>query len=577
MLYQLFQHSHPNIAHLFGLTRSLYSPGLVFFNDLIPARLLWENGSAIVRCYIAHRIRKDIDSHESDHCFLSVFNSIIGGTWNATFLQPDTGLFCISPIHSFQDAGYRPSIGRIDPKEPALSPLPAASYDDSYVLSHYLNWPRGGISPELAFQKDISFRNPSYSVFDHNPKQTVSLAVITSTVPATPPTIIGKFKNLQYRVLDEELSHPSSIQNTQDMFKTTDKEMEITIWMGKWVGGEFVGQKNEPSSGTVLKGWTRISYDKFWSYSTQKCYHCDHKWMWNFSAAVYIDQSSQDWLSATWLSQAQYFCDAVNGLYKDIPGSAALLSNVCFHFLPRYKNHYSLLHPNFGKIFLFIAPITASHLSGTSGIDVCWGNDGNDLFHWSFNPEGSCPLSKRVAETLGLPELIPNASISTQGFADYQYEATKQFQLFRGYNPSTQEFAQRHGLPLVDIIWPDGKTGPDEDGDSWYDCQETQDKNGNGLYGTPFPDPSWFPAPKEFVEGLLDTWCSECGQQSELSVTPWLHGFLPDYELDTWQGHLFPIASYIFKRDYFSWSRCPDDDKVKAGRSISSRNRRNSF
>ncbi|THU88203.1 hypothetical protein K435DRAFT_316703 [Dendrothele bispora CBS 962.96] len=47
---------HPNIAHLFGLTRSLYSPGLVFFNDLIPARLLWENGSAIVRCYIAHRI-----------------------------------------------------------------------------------------------------------------------------------------------------------------------------------------------------------------------------------------------------------------------------------------------------------------------------------------------------------------------------------------------------------------------------------------------------------------------------------------------------------------------------------------
>ncbi|THU88206.1 hypothetical protein K435DRAFT_842243 [Dendrothele bispora CBS 962.96] len=196
---------------------------------------------------------------------------------------------------------------------------------------------------------------------------------------------------------------------------------------------------------------SRISYDKFWSYSTQKCYHCDYKRMWNCSAAVYIDQSSEDWLSATWLSQAQYFCDAVNGLCKDIPGSAALLSNVCFHFLPRYKNHYSLLHPNFDKIFLFIAPITASHPSGTSGIDVCWGNDGNDLFHWSFDPDGSCPLSKRVAEALGLPELIPNASISTQGFANYQYEATKQFQLFRGYNPSTQEFAQRHGLPLVDI------------------------------------------------------------------------------------------------------------------------------
>ncbi|THU97324.1 hypothetical protein K435DRAFT_965546 [Dendrothele bispora CBS 962.96] len=57
----------------------------------------------------------------------------------------------------------------------------------------------------------------------------------------------------------------------------------------------------------------------------------------------------------------------------------------------------------------------------------------------------------------------------------------------RGYNPSTQEFAQRHGLPLVDVIWPDGKTGPDEDEDSWYDCQETQDKNSDDLDETPFP------------------------------------------------------------------------------------------
>ncbi|THU93290.1 hypothetical protein K435DRAFT_670529, partial [Dendrothele bispora CBS 962.96] len=83
-----------------------------------------------------------------------------------------------------------------------------------------------------------------------------------------------------------------------------------------------------------------------------------------------------------------------------------------------------------------------------------------DLYYWSFNPDGSCPLSKRVTEALGLPELIPEARVWPYKFQDYQYEATKQFQLFRGYNPSTQEFAKRHGLPLVDIIWPDGKTGP---------------------------------------------------------------------------------------------------------------------
>ncbi|THU97317.1 hypothetical protein K435DRAFT_68569 [Dendrothele bispora CBS 962.96] len=481
---------HPNIAHLFGLTRSVSSPGLVFYNDLLPMRQLWENGTAIVRCYIAHRIIKDIDSHKSDHFFSSVIKSIIGNIWNATFLQPDTGLFCISPIHAFQDGGYRPFLHLANPKKPALSPLPVASYDDSYILSHYVKWAREDMSPELAFQKDISFRSPLYSSFDHDPKQPVSLAVITSTVPAITPTIIGKFNNLQYKVVDEEPLHLFTLQNTQDMFKTTDNEMEVTIWMGKWqVGIEYVGQRNEPSSETDLKGWTRVPYDQLWSYSFERCPHLDHRWLREFSRHVHIDWNGQDWLSASWLSQAQYFCDTVNGLYKDILESAALLSRVEFHLQPKFENHHCLLHPNASKIFLFIAPITitACHPFGTSGIDVCWGNDNIDLYYWSFDRDGSCPLSKRATKALGLPELTPKATIYQEGFADYQYEATKQFQLFRGYNPSTQEFAQKHGLPLVDIIWPDGRTGPDEDGDSWYDCPEAQNKGSDDLHETPFP------------------------------------------------------------------------------------------
>ncbi|THU97323.1 hypothetical protein K435DRAFT_857722 [Dendrothele bispora CBS 962.96] len=267
---------HPNIAHLFGLTRSAFSPGLVFYNgqsnhvsnnfelsyqiDLIPMRLLWENGSAIIRCYIAHRFRKDINPLQSDNYWSSLLESIDHDTWSGTFLQPDTGLFCISPIYSFQDDVYDgPHLGWENPKEPALSPLPVASYDDSYILCHYLKWARGDISPELAFQKDISFSSSPYTFFDHNPKQPVSLPVITSTAPATTPTIIGKFKNIQYMVVEEELLHSSPTQNTQDMFKPVDKEMEVTIRTLKWrmVGGNIVGQRNEPSSDTDLKGWTR--------------------------------------------------------------------------------------------------------------------------------------------------------------------------------------------------------------------------------------------------------------------------------------------------------------------------------
>ncbi|THU93259.1 hypothetical protein K435DRAFT_904108 [Dendrothele bispora CBS 962.96] len=394
--------------------------------DLIPVKQLWDNGSAIIRCYIAHRFKEDIDSLQSDNCLSLLLESINHNTWGVAFLQPDTGLFCISPTHSFQDGGNRPFTGWTDPKEPALSPLPVASYNDTYILSHYLKWARGDISPELAFQKDISFGSFSHPFYDHNPKQPVSLAVITTTAPA--PTIIGKLKNLQYR-------------NPQDMFKTTDNEMEVTIQIEEWwVGGEFVGQKNEPPSETVLKGWTRVSYDQLWSHSSGRCPYLDHRWLvTECSRLVHIDWNGQDWLSAGWLSQAQYFCDTVNGLCKDIPESAA-----------------SLLE----------------HLELT------------------------------VIEALGLPELIPKAELQPHKFVDYQYEATKQFQLFRGYNPSTQEFVKRHGLPLVDIIWPDGKTEPDEDGDSWYDCPETQDKNSDDLHEDPFP------VSKEFIKRSLDNQCS---------------------------------------------------------------------
>ncbi|THU95061.1 hypothetical protein K435DRAFT_859913 [Dendrothele bispora CBS 962.96] len=573
---------HPNIAHLFGLTWSAFSPGLVFYNDLIPVRQLWDNGSAIIQCYIAHRFRKDIYS-QSDHRFLSVIDSIIGDRWNATFLQPDTGLFCISPIHSFQDDGNRPSLGWRDPQEPALSPLPVASYDDSYILSHYSKWARGDISPELAFQKDVSFRSSSSHSFDHNPKKPVPLAVITSTAPDKTPTIIGKFKNLQHRVVREEVLHPSSLQNTQNMFKTKDKEMEVTIWMDKWqVGGGFVGQKKEPSSETGLKRWTRVPYDQLWSYSPGRCPHFDYRCLNYCSRLVCIDWNVRDWLSASWLSQAQYLCDTVNGLYKDVLESAALLSQVQFDLWPNNESHHSLLHPDYRKIFLFIAPITitASHSSETSGSNVCWGNGDNNFYYWSFDPDGSHPLSKRVTEALGLPKLTPKAELWLDKFADYQYEATRQFQIFRGYNPSTQEFAQRHGLPLVDVIWPDGKTGPDKDGDMWYDCQETQDKKSNYFNESTLPDQSYqFPSPRKIVEKLFDeSMCPECHCWSKFSAKPWLHGFLPDYELNTWQGELIPGYSFSLKdRRSFCWSHCPGGDKVKPDRNGSSRRRRNSF
>ncbi|THU93267.1 hypothetical protein K435DRAFT_195421 [Dendrothele bispora CBS 962.96] len=108
------------------------------------------------------------------------------------------------------------------------------------------------MSAELAFLQDISLISPQPEphAFSHNPKQPVSLPVIvTNTFPATALTIIGKFKNLQYRVVNGET------QSFKDMFRSMDRKMGISIHINKWrVTGQVMGRTYESINET---GWTR--------------------------------------------------------------------------------------------------------------------------------------------------------------------------------------------------------------------------------------------------------------------------------------------------------------------------------
>ncbi|KAK7452718.1 hypothetical protein VKT23_012119 [Stygiomarasmius scandens] len=113
-------------------------------------------------------------------------------------------------------------------------------------------------------------------------------------------------------------------------------------------------------------------------------------------------------------------------------------------------------------------------------------NWGNDVYYWSFDPAGGHRIPSWVAEALGFPELAQLIWYRPSIFEDYQYEATRQFQELRGYDPLTQEFARKHGLPLIDIVEPP----PDEDGDVWYDAEEGLDPSKD--LESPYPS-SHFP------------------------------------------------------------------------------------
>ncbi|THV04335.1 hypothetical protein K435DRAFT_835440 [Dendrothele bispora CBS 962.96] len=47
-----YSNRHPNVVHLFGLSSQKSNPALVFCDDVVPLRKIWEKCSSIVKCYL---------------------------------------------------------------------------------------------------------------------------------------------------------------------------------------------------------------------------------------------------------------------------------------------------------------------------------------------------------------------------------------------------------------------------------------------------------------------------------------------------------------------------------------------
>jgi len=85
---------------------------------------------------------------------------------------------------------------------------------------------------------------------------------------------------------------------------------------------------------------------------------------------------------------------------------------------------------------------------------VDWGYNGKNYYYWSSDPLGSKPMSDRLCDFLGLPKFSGQVTLSLNLWEDNHYEAVRKLQLYEGFNPSTQDYANAHGLPRLDIISP---------------------------------------------------------------------------------------------------------------------------
>ena len=99
------------------------------------------------------------------------------------------------------------------------------------------------------------------------------------------------------------------------------------------------------------------------------------------------------------------------------------------------------------NLYLFIAPIQILP-SPENGTLVDWGENGK-TYYWSLDPDGKQRLLDKVSDFLGLPRFQPEILI--QSWTDEQYEAPIQYQVYKGYDPYSDDYACEHGWPLVDL------------------------------------------------------------------------------------------------------------------------------
>ncbi|THU81672.1 hypothetical protein K435DRAFT_693031, partial [Dendrothele bispora CBS 962.96] len=103
-------------------------------------------------------------------------------------------------------------------------------------------------------------------------------------------------------------------------------------------------------------------------------------------------------------------------------------------------------------IYMFIAPVSLNQCPEDGSTKVSWGeHEGNNYF-WSFDPDGSTCISQRVCDLIGLPKYKVELFTLGSFYLNYQFQANQQLQKFLGYDPSTQDFAEAFGLPLIEVV-----------------------------------------------------------------------------------------------------------------------------
>ena len=90
---------------------------------------------------------------------------------------------------------------------------------------------------------------------------------------------------------------------------------------------------------------------------------------------------------------------------------------------------------------------------------ISWEDGTTPAYFWSFDETGQTCLSEDECEECGIPELKPSYwSPYLSRWPAEAYQALHDWQVARGFDPTTADFARHLGIPELEILGPTKKT-----------------------------------------------------------------------------------------------------------------------
>ncbi|THU89577.1 hypothetical protein K435DRAFT_284734 [Dendrothele bispora CBS 962.96] len=242
---------------------------------------------------------------------------------------------------------------------------------------------------------------------------------------------IEKYKTLSITVPSILLETAGSFI-TVAQFKNLDESYSCRAdpWCRQF-GSVFCEEERE----LLESGWTRFHYGV-------------GIWGKGFSFEIRLPQSEK--ILSSWLCQAMSVANTAGD------NASRLKAYVGAQIFLNPEDMNMVIHPNIipRDIFLFIAPVSLKRCQESGSTTVNWVEHRENLYYWSFDPDGFTRISEKVCNLIGLPKYKTILHPVPVQYHDYQFQAIQSIQEFMGYDPLSSDFAQACGLPLLETISP---------------------------------------------------------------------------------------------------------------------------